>query len=65
MTIADATMVIGCQHHAIDDWWRFDDHKIGEMAGDALDFWRVHKPVIFGLICADGRFTIPQQEVEA
>ena len=43
-------MVIGCEQHAITDWWGFDDDTISAMDRHALEWWRVWKPVLRGLI---------------
>lgn len=42
---------IGCQCHAISDWWEFDDKRILEMDGEeALKFWKEWKDTIRMLI---------------
>lgn len=44
---------IGCQNHAIADWWGFDDRCILEMDGRAaLEWWRVWKPILQTIIAA-------------
>ena len=44
---------IGCQNHAIMDWWGFDDRHILEMDGRAaLEWWRVWKPILQTIIAA-------------
>ena len=46
-------MQIGCQNHAITDWWCFDDRRILEMDGRAaLEWWRVWKPILQMIIAA-------------
>ncbi|WP_292229400.1 pentapeptide repeat-containing protein [Brevundimonas sp.] len=40
------TMQIGCQRHAIADWWTFTDEQIAEMDSAALEWWGRWKPVI-------------------
>ena len=65
VTVADSSMVIGCQHHALDVWWRFDDATIDAMDSRALDFWRTYKAAIFELIRANGRLITTQPAVEA
>ena len=39
-------MQIGCQRHAIKDWFAFDDDKISGMGKRALTFWRRWKPIL-------------------
>jgi hypothetical protein len=39
-------MAIGCEQHAITDWWTFDEDRIGYMDGEAIEFWRIWKPVL-------------------
>lgn len=41
---------IGCEQHAIDDWWRFDDARISAMDDGALDWWRKWKPILRQII---------------
>jgi len=42
---------IGCENHAIDEWWEFDDERILEMDGrKALKFWRKNKELIKQII---------------
>lgn len=44
---------IGCQNHAIMDWWGFDDRRILEVDGrTALEWWRVWKPILQTIIAA-------------
>jgi len=45
--ILDTHIKIGCELHAIDDWFSFDDNRISKMDGeDALTFWRENKHAI-------------------
>lgn len=40
-------MQIGCENHAIEDWWNFDDKRIIEMDGKkSLQLWREWKDTI-------------------
>ena len=41
---------IGCQHHPITDWWAFEDQRIAEMAGQALEWWKRWKPILQNII---------------
>jgi len=53
VTYTDAIMHIGCQCHAIADWWGFDDAAIAAMDGKkALEFWRTWKPILQSIIAA-------------
>ena len=46
------TMQIGCQRHAIAEWFEFSDAYISSMDDDALDWWRVWKPILQSIIAA-------------
>jgi uncharacterized protein YjbI with pentapeptide repeats len=38
---------IGCENHAIKDWWEFDDkHILGMDGKKALTFWRKNKDIL-------------------
>lgn len=50
VTYTHDRMQIGCQSHAIKDWWSFTDDEIVIMASGALDWWRVWKPILRKLI---------------
>ena len=41
---------IGCQSHLIEDWKNFDDDKIKDMDGGALEWWAKWKPIIMQII---------------
>ena len=41
---------IGCENHTIGEWWAFDDDEIDAMDEDALDWWRVWKPILQQII---------------
>lgn len=43
-------MQIGCQRHAITDWWGFSDGEIEAMATGALEWWRKWKPILRQII---------------
>ena len=40
---------IGCQLHTVEEWQGFTDAEICNMASGALEFWRLHKPIIMQL----------------
>lgn len=47
VTYTADVLQIGCQRHAIKDWWKFDDQTIIEMDGKkSLKFWREWKDTI-------------------
>lgn len=51
VTYTAEAMQIGCQRHAIKDWWEFDDKQIAQMDGRAaLKFWRKWKPLLQQII---------------
>jgi hypothetical protein len=51
ITYTATHLQIGCQRHAISDWWKFDDKRILEMDGrNALKFWREWKDTLKMLI---------------
>ena len=53
VTYTAEVMQIGCQRHAIKDWWEFDDERIVGMDGKAaLKFWRKWKPLLQAIIDA-------------
>ena len=44
ITYTSEVMQIGCERHAIDDWWKFTDKEILLMDGKkALTFWKKYK----------------------
>ena len=47
--IAKEQIKIGCQIHKATEWFEFDDEKISEMHGGALEWWKVYKPIIKAL----------------
>jgi hypothetical protein len=46
VTRTQTYMQIGCQRHKIDNWFTFDDDTIAAMHPEALEWWRVYKPLI-------------------
>jgi hypothetical protein len=50
VTYTAERMQIGCQFHAIAEWWAFTDEEIGRMDGKALDWWKVWKPILQNII---------------
>jgi len=46
ITWTSVDLAIGCEQHAIKDWWDFDNEKIDSMAPDALTWWRKWKPIL-------------------
>ena len=62
VTIADREMVIGCQRHEIDRWWKFSDRQIAAMDSKATEFWAAHKSTLQAICQATGR---PFAKVEA
>ena len=45
-------MQIGCQRHAIAEWWAFGDDEISRMDSRALGWWKVWKPILQAMIQA-------------
>jgi uncharacterized protein YjbI with pentapeptide repeats len=41
---------IGCQTHTREEWFNFDDLTISKMDTNALDWWKVYKPIL-QMIC--------------
>ena len=50
VSYTDTILNIGCQSHTIEEWKNFDDEKISSMDDDALNWWRVWKPIIMNII---------------
>ena len=46
ITYTADVMQIGCERHAIADWWEFDDERIGRMDNGALEWWKKWLPFI-------------------
>ena len=55
ITITDSHMAIGCQHHALEKWWKFSDALITKMDSNALDFWQANKAMLQALCQSSGR----------
>lgn len=49
ITIWDAHMQIGCEFHSHAEWAEFDDARIKQMDGNALDFWREWKEILMAM----------------
>ena len=57
ITITDKHIRIGCKFHSFEDWEEFDDKRILEMEGkQSLKWWKVHKPLIMGIVEANRNF---------
>jgi uncharacterized protein YjbI with pentapeptide repeats len=41
---------IGCQRHTFEEWFNFDDEKIGSMNSSASEWWAKWRETIFKLI---------------
>ena len=55
ITITDRHMRIGCEHHAISDWFAFDDRKIAQMDGiRASRFWKSYRDILL-CVCLNER----------
>jgi hypothetical protein len=50
ITYTHDVMQIGCQRHAIEDWFSFSDDKITQMDSRALEWWSKYKPLIKQII---------------
>jgi len=46
-------MQIGCENHTIDKWFQFSDDRISKMGDDALEWWKVWKPILKKIIKAN------------
>jgi len=54
--IFDSHMKIGCEFHAISEWWNFTDEQIAKMDGPrATEFWGKWKAPIQAICAAEGR----------
>lgn len=40
---------IGCQYHSVEAWLRMSDEEIATMDSRALQWWKMHKPVIIAI----------------
>ncbi|WP_218174748.1 pentapeptide repeat-containing protein [Pseudomonas gingeri] len=43
-------MQIGCQFHALAEWWAFTDEEISRMDDKALAWWSIWKPILKQII---------------
>jgi hypothetical protein len=50
VTYTAERMQIGCQNHAIAEWWAFDDEQISRMSGQAVAWWKVWRPILRKII---------------
>ena len=50
VTYTSDQMAIGCEQHAITDWFKFDDKRIEAMDEHATEFWTLYKPILITLI---------------
>ncbi|TLX52786.1 hypothetical protein DN824_22010, partial [Stutzerimonas nosocomialis] len=50
VTYTAERMQIGCQFHALAEWWAFSDEEIAQMDSRALGWWRVWKPILQNII---------------
>jgi uncharacterized protein YjbI with pentapeptide repeats len=56
VTIFDAHMQVGCEFHAISEWWSFTDERIAQMDGDrATQFWAKWKAPLQSICAAEAR----------
>lgn len=51
-------MQIGCENYAIEKWFNFTDLDIEVMAEDALEWWKLWKPILKKIIKAENKFKI-------
>ena len=50
VTYTSTQIAIGCEQHAITDWFEFDDKRIKAMDERATEFWTLYKPILITLI---------------
>ena len=50
VTYTSTQIAIGCEQHAITDWFKFDDKRIEAMDEHATEFWTLYKPILITLI---------------
>lgn len=67
VTYTATHMQIGCQLHALSDWWAFDDESISNMDRSALVWWRKWKPLLHSIIEASPAvmYGVKEEEAEA
>ena len=47
--ITEHHIQIGCQVHEAKEWFKFDDAKISSFHSEALEWWKVYKPILKAL----------------
>ena len=50
VTYTAERMQIGCQFHALAEWWTFGDEEISKMDSQALGWWGIWKPILQRII---------------
>ena len=50
VTISDNYISIGCQTHTVSFWETAKDKTIEKMEDGALEWWKIHKPIIMGIV---------------
>ena len=50
VTYTAEKMQIGCQFHALAEWWSFSDAEIKSMDSQALAWWAIWKPILQKII---------------
>jgi len=50
VTYTATHMQIGCQLHALTEWWAFNDEEISGMDSKALAWWAIWKPILQQII---------------
>ena len=52
VTYTAEVLQIGCQQHAINDWWQFNAEEIDEMDEKATEWWGVWRPLLESILAA-------------
>jgi len=51
VSYTDKILQIGCQHHNIEEWWKFNSREIADMDGkQSLKWWKIWKPILKKII---------------
>lgn len=50
VTYTAEVLQIGCQQHAINDWWQFNADEIDEMDQEATEWWGVWRPLLESIL---------------